>query len=75
MGLWSPSSALQVGMVKNVKFDHDFATFFGMFLLKYYTVHFLQDEKKYQNFFVILAHSAGPLPNPGRLSTSTSSGV
>ena len=38
VGLWSPSSALQVGMVKNVKFDHDFATFFGMFLLKYYTV-------------------------------------
>ena len=26
--------ALQVGMVKNVKFDHDFATFFGMILLK-----------------------------------------
>ena len=32
--------------------------------------------KNYQNFFVILAHSAGPLPNPDRLSTtSTSSGV
>ena len=31
VGLWSPSSALQVGMVKNVKFDHDFATFFGDF--------------------------------------------
>ena len=38
VGLWSPSSALQVGMVKNVKFDHDFATFFGMILLKYYIV-------------------------------------
>ena len=38
--LRSPSRALQVNMVENVKFDHEFATFFGMFLLKYYTVQF-----------------------------------
>ena len=37
--LRSPISALQEGMVENVKFNRDFAKIFGMFLLKYYTVH------------------------------------
>ena len=41
VGLGFPNSASQVGMVKNVKLDHDFATFFATFLLKYYIVYCL----------------------------------
>ncbi len=38
----SPISALQVGMVENVKFNHEFALFFAHILLKNDTVHFNQ---------------------------------
>ena len=39
VGLGSTISALQVGMVENVKFNDDFATFFATFFAKSYTVH------------------------------------
>ena len=38
VGLGSTISALQVGMVENVKFNDDLATFFATFFAKSYTV-------------------------------------
>ena len=40
----SPISALQVGMVENVKFNHEFALFFAHILLKNDTVHCADEQ-------------------------------
>ena len=40
VGLGSTISTLQVGMVENVKFNDDLATFFATFFAKSYTVHY-----------------------------------
>ena len=39
VGLRSPISALQVGIVENVKFNHEFSLFFAQILLKNDTVY------------------------------------
>ena len=40
VGLRSPISALQVGIVENVKFNHEFSLFFAQILLKNDTVQY-----------------------------------